>query len=814
MTANRRLVVDTARLTGRVIRELETDPTGRPLPSPPPEDYGPPISVYEDGADWADESLGEGLGPGTVAERGPAATGPPRVSDRRPSEVLKEVFGYDSFRPLQAEIINSILELRDTLAIMPTGGGKSLCYQLPALLFDGLTVVVSPLISLMQDQARQLDAAGIGVAVLNSSLDRRTYARHRRMVLDGRAKLLYLAPETLMLERTLGLLRGVRVSCLTIDEAHCISEWGHDFRPEYRRLTEIRAQFPEAVCIGLTATATPRVRDDIATSLGFSQDARFVASFDRPNLVLRVEEKDRPLQQLLGFIERVGGGSGIVYCTTRNGVDTLAERLSARGHSVRPYHAGLGEEVRRENQERFIRDDVDIVCATVAFGMGINKPDVRYVVHYNVPKSIEGYYQEIGRAGRDGTEAQCLLLYSTADLGKMEFFISQKSDSEQRVARLQLSRMQAYSETTLCRRRPLLDYFGERYAGGESATCGACDNCLEPKRDLVDLTVSAQKYLSCVYRTGQRYGSGLIVEVLRGSRSKKVLEPGHDRLSTYGIGKDMDVTQWRHIGRQLIQHGLLEQDSTYGSLRLTAKAGEILRGRGQFEGRLPSPAKSRSRSGSRRTRGTAESGPTDYDRDLFQRLRQERKVLADAQNVPPYVVFSDRTLRELAAAQPRSVAALSDIHGVGAVKLARYGQVFLDEIAAWCEDQGLPALPRVEVPPLELEPRDTTLSDSRRARLAALVNGGEPLDAAAEREGIRVETAVAHLERHVASGGPLDPKPIRSAVPVLDRPLAAIMAAFDVHGSDRLRPVFDALGGDVDYPTLRLARLLRDARRS
>ena len=603
----------------------------------------------------------------------------PPMSEVAARQILREVFGFDEFRPTQRDVILSVLARRDTLAVMPTGGGKSLCYQLPALMFDGLTVVVSPLISLMQDQVSQLHALGVSTVLLNSTLDRHEYAANRAAVLSGEAKLLYLAPETLLQDRTLALLSEVRVDCFVIDEAHCISEWGHDFRPEYRKLASVRGHFADAVCMALTATATPRVREDICASLALSQDARFVASFDRPNLLLCAKEKDRPFEQLVAFIERSQGGGGIVYCATRKTTEEVCSRLNSRGFDALPYHAGLSAPARQQNQERFIRDDVPIVVATVAFGMGIDKPDVRWVVRYDMPASIETFYQEVGRAGRDGQPAECLLLHGGADLSTIEFHISKKSDSEQRVARLQLRHMRAFAETHGCRRRPLLAYFGEQTPDDG---CGHCDNCIDPPPDVTDLTIAAQKFMSCIYRTGQRFGMNHVIDVLRGSTAEKVVRMQHDKVSTYGIGKELDKQQWRQLGRLLLQEGLIEQDIQYGGLSLTTDSFVVLRGERAFEGRIASPKKTRSRA----RRSPASAAPIDFDESLFEALRVVRKELADDQNVPPYVIFADRTLKEIAARHPKDRAELAAIHGVGKHKLATYAEPFLAAVQAWCVD--------------------------------------------------------------------------------------------------------------------------------
>lgn len=565
---------------------------------------------------------------------------------------------------------------------MPTGGGKSLCFQIPALLFEGLTIVVSPLISLMQDQVRQLQAAGVGAVLMNSSLSREEYAANQNAVTAGRAKLLYLAPETLLQPRTMDVLSEVNVSCLTIDEAHCISQWGHDFRPEYRQLAEVRSTFPDAVCVALTATATPRVREDIAHSLNLAQSAQFVASFDRPNLFLRAEEKEGGFDQLMRFIDQAEGTSGIVYCSTRKTTEAVARKLAASGLRARAYHAGLSAEQRQLNQDMFIRDDLDVIVATVAFGMGIDKPDVRWVVRYDMPPSIESFYQEIGRAGRDGQPAECLLLFGGADLNTIEFHISQKSDSEQRVARQQLNHMRAFAETHGCRRRPLLAYFGEdSHEGG----CGHCDNCVDPPPDVVDLSVPAQKLLSCIYRTDQRFGLNHVIDVLRGSKAERVTRNGHHELSTYGIGKDFDEAFWRTLGRQLLQAGLVKQDGQYGGYSLTSRAWPVLKGDEKFEGRMPrfekkSARAARSRSGRKPDTNT---GLTEQEFELFNLLRAKRKALADKKGVPPYVVFSDRSLIDMCKKMPMDLTAFADIHGVGQKKLSVYGDAFLAVLRDW-----------------------------------------------------------------------------------------------------------------------------------
>jgi len=611
-------------------------------------------------------------------------------------KILKQVFGFDDFRPLQAEIIGDILAKKDALVVMPTGGGKSLCYQIPALIFDGLTIVISPLISLMKDQMAQLTQSGVAAAVLNSSLVPAEYRRNVSRIKQGKAKLLYLAPEALLKSSMLELLATVEVDCLAIDEAHCISQWGHDFRPEYRRLIEARELFPKAGCVALTATATPRVRQDIKNSLHMEVGSEFVASFNRENLFLRIVAKDNPVEQTIQFIQKFSGQSGIIYCFSRKQVEDLNAVLTDSGFSARPYHAGLAAVERNRNQEAFIRDDVQIIVATIAFGMGIDKPNVRFVVHFDLPKNIESYYQEIGRAGRDGLKSHCLLLFSYADVQKIKYFIDQKAPAEKRVANIHLGALLRYAESENCRRIPLLNYFGENYTVD---TCNMCDNCLSEEKNLVDLTVEAQKFLSCVKRTGERFGSAHLIDVLRGSRAKKVSQFGHQTLSTYGIGKDYSKKQWQQLSRQFLHKGLMLQDMEFGSLKLTDYGWTVLRGDETVLGYLdqePDVAPF-----------VDEPGQADdltCDDRLFEILRSKRKELADEAGVPPYVIFSDKTLIEMAVYFPQSSDSLLDIHGVGAVKCKKFGELFLNIIRMYCRENQMEERPKRAGRPLRSRP--------------------------------------------------------------------------------------------------------------
>jgi ATP-dependent DNA helicase RecQ len=592
--------------------------------------------------------------------------------------ILKSVFGYEEFRPLQQEIIENVLKRKDSLVIMPTGGGKSLCYQIPALIFKGLTIVVSPLISLMEDQVSQLTALGIDAVVLNSTLSSKEYQENITRIMGNEIRLLYLAPETLLMKKTLALLSSLQIDCFTIDEAHCISEWGHDFRPEYRQLIEVRKHFPKAVCVALTATATPRVQQDIKKSLHFKKSDNFIAGFNRKNLLLQIVPKTQPTEQTLEFIKKFPNQSGIIYCLARRQVDELTEILANEGFSVKPYHAGLSDLERHENQKRFIRDDIQIMVATIAFGMGINKPNIRFILHYDLPQNIESYYQQIGRAGRDGLHASCLFLFGYGDIQKIKFFISQKEESEQRKAALHLNAIVGLAETDVCRRIPLLRYFGEDYS---TPKCEMCDNCLTEKKAPINVTIPAQQFLSCVKRTGEVFGAGHIIDVLRGSKAQNILKRNHQKLSTYGIGKDYSKKQWFHLSRQFIQKELILQDMEFGSLKLTSKAWEVLKENQDVFARVEEETKKQTQH---------EAADYIYDHDLFELLRQQRKKLADASNLPPYIIFPDKTLIEMATFFPQSREIMMELHGVGSVKFERYGQTFLNLICEYCQK------PRIE----------------------------------------------------------------------------------------------------------------------
>jgi ATP-dependent DNA helicase RecQ len=713
-----------------------------------------------------------------------------------PASLLKSVFGYEQFKPLQKEIIENLLQRRDSLVVMPTGGGKSLCYQLPALLFPGLTVVVSPLIALMKDQVDQLRELGVAALFLNSSLSLEEYRANVAKVRSGKVKLLYVAPETLLTERTFDLLASVPFDCLAIDEAHCISEWGHDFRPEYRQLVAVRARFSSVVCLALTATATPRVREDIKASLHFNDSNEFVASFDRENLMIEVSPKEKPFEQALDFLRRYPDQSGIIYCFSRKQVDDLSSALAARGYSVRPYHAGLEDDERRRNQELFIRDDVQIIVATIAFGMGINKPNVRFILHYDMPKSIEGYYQEIGRAGRDGLPAHCLLLYSYGDVQKLKYFIDQKEGQERQVAYEHLNKLIRYAESDVCRRGPLLGYFGEEYT---TENCGMCDNCRSGVKAQVDITIPAQKFLSCVKRTGERFGMVHVTDVLLGSENQKVLKFGHQNLSTYGIGKDLTRDQWMIVARQLLQKDLLAQDE-FGCLRITQKAYDALKNREPIFGLLEKPQPA----------GTAEK--LSHDRDLFEILRGKRKELADKAGVPPYVIFSDRTLVEMATYYPQSLDSLLKMNGVGSVKLERYGKIFLDLILAYCAHRGIIEKSKDEKGNGRSATQEAEVrlpgGTKRHIVVGEAYNAGKSLHVLMEEYRVQAGTILEHLAKYAMEGNALRrADDVRALSRLSEMAQETVLSAFAAEGVNYLRPVYDRLNGAITYEELKILRI-------
>jgi ATP-dependent DNA helicase RecQ len=591
---------------------------------------------------------------------------------------LQSVFGYTAFRSKQEDIISAVLDKHNCVVIMPTGSGKSLCYQIPALVLDGIAIVISPLISLMKNQVTQLHEVGVEAEFINSTLTSEEYFEVVEKLRQGITKILYLAPETLALPRTIELLQELNISFLAIDEAHCISEWGHDFRPEYRQIAEVRENLGSLPTIALTATATPRVQDDIANNLRLGMHKFFNTSFDRKNLYLEVMPKSNPYKQTKEFLQKFPNESAIIYCFSRKGVDSLTEKLQEDGFNALAYHAGLDNEERKISQEKFIKDDVQIIVATIAFGMGIDKPNIRAVLHYDLPKDIESYYQQIGRAGRDGSKAFCLLLFGYQDVNKIKFFFQDKVGNELQIAYKHLESMLDFSETNECRRKVLLNYFGEEY---QLDNCETCDNCLKTPVEKEDLTIPVQKFLSTVWRTDQFFGSKHIINILRGSKDKKVLERNHHKLSTYGIGLDLSTKQWLHLFRQMQREKIIDVDPKYGSIRMTNSGISIMKSQEKFFGVLIEE----------KSKVTKQIAKVDfnYDQELFDLLRAKRKEIADQKRIPPYTILHDKAIREIAATFPQTPEDLLQISGIGESKLQKYGKIILDIVVPFVIEREL-----------------------------------------------------------------------------------------------------------------------------
>ncbi|MFA5667906.1 MAG: DNA helicase RecQ [Balneolaceae bacterium] len=710
--------------------------------------------------------------------------------------ILKEVFGYESFRLQQEKVITQVLSKKDALVIMPTGGGKSLCYQIPALIFDGLTIVVSPLISLMKDQVEQLREYDVNAVYLNSSLTPEAYAFNVRRIQNGEVKLLYLAPETLMMDKTRQLLSTLKVDCFTIDEAHCISEWGHDFRPEYRQMAILREKdFPSAVCIALTATATPRVQDDIKSILSLKDSEAFISSFDRKNLFLKIADKKDPDNQLLDFLYTRKKQSGIIYCFSRRQVDETAAMLEEEGYSVKPYHAGLNDAQRAFNQRGFIRDDISIIVATIAFGMGINKPNVRYVVHYDMPQNIESYYQQIGRAGRDGLRSDCLLLFGYSDTQKIKYFINQKEGNEKEVAEKHLSDLLKYLESTECRRKPLMKYFGEKYTKEE---CGMCDNCLSVDADVEDLTIPAQKFLSCIIRSGEQFGASHIIDILRGSKAKKVLEYEHEKLPTYGIGLEWNKDQWTQLSRSLIRQGYITKGE-YGGLKLQKSALAVLSGDENVFGMLDRTSTSVDGEAVVRTSSEIEN---KYDVKLFELLRIKRKELADNLDVPPYAIFPDTTLIEMAYYFPQSKDSLEHLYGIGAVKKEKFGSAFIGIIKNYTQEHGLEEKKKSLAKIIK-----KSAGNKKYHQVGQSFNDDVSIPLLAEEHGVKEVTILAHLKSYLDEGNELRVDGLLEFTTLSQRQQDAVMESFKKNGPLMLRPVYDDLNKTIGYDELRVMQL-------
>ncbi len=692
-------------------------------------------------------------------------------------EALKYFFGYDSFRPGQKKIIEAALQNKDLLTIMPTGGGKSLCFQLPALLRTGITIVVSPLIALMQDQVDALQDNGINAVYLNSSLEYQERRSRQIAILENKVKLLYVAPERLLNER-FGLFlervdSQVGIAAIAIDEAHCVSEWGHDFRPEYSKLKLLRQRYPQIPLQALTATATKRVQQDIIRQLNLRSPETHVASFDRSNIYYQVQPKDSNIYHKLLRAIRSESGAGIVYCLSRRSVEEVATRLQHDGIAALPYHAGLSDSERSQNQTSFLRDDIQVIVATIAFGMGINKPDVRFVFHYDLPRSLESFYQESGRAGRDGEPSKSILFFSFGDRKKIEFLIKQKPDpDEQKIALQQLRQVIDYAEGNDCRRTIILRYFGERYAGN----CGKCDNCLNPK-PVEDWTVEAQKFLSCVARCEQKFGLNHIVDVLIGSRKQKIYQYGHHLLSTYGIGKGRTTDEWRMLGRSLVHQGLVGQTTDgYPVLKLNKRSWEV------FRNQLP--VKIAVNKHQRQT--TTAYNPRKAEAQLlFEKLRQLRKQIGDRNSLPPYMIFADSSLKLMAQVRPTTIAEFANLSGVNEYKAQQYGDSFISAILEFNAQHQLP----VSLP-----------GKSHLATLQLHQQGLSVAEIAKERS-LKVSTINTHLSELIEMNQPVALNKLVRA----DKQ-QTIIKVLSKMGDTTLKTIKESLGEDYSYDEIKLVR--------
>jgi ATP-dependent DNA helicase RecQ len=708
-------------------------------------------------------------------------------------KALTKYWGYDAFLPLQERAMECVLHGRDSIVVLPTGGGKSLCFQAPAVSLPGMAIVVCPLISLMKDQIDALTECGVPAARIDSSQSALEQDAVIDRIIKRRLKLLYVAPERLVSDRFIRFLRGVDLSLIAVDEAHCISMWGHDFRPEYRRLGRLKEAFPGVAIHAYTATATAQVRRDIARQLRLDHPEELVGSFDRPNLVYRVKRRTDTLGQVCAVLDRHRGESAVIYCIRRVDVDDLCTKLAQRGYRVAPYHAGMTAEDRKESQDKFIAEEVDIIVATVAFGMGIDKPNVRVVIHTGMPKSLEHYQQESGRAGRDGLEAECCLFYSGGDYGIWKSILRKVESEEAReIALSKLNAMYSYCTGVTCRHRALVNYFGQDL---DEASCGACDVCLGDLDSIEDSTEVAQKILSCVVRLRERFGADYTASVLKGSRDRRILDRGHDALSTYGLLADVGKGTTRDWIEQLVGQGSLEKVGDYNVLHVTEVGWRVLRGEETV--RLFSPA-----GGPVETSKVAADAWEGVDRGLFETLRTLRKDLAASRNVPAYVVFGDAALRDMARRRPSTLEALLQVRGVGRAKAAQYGPHFLDAIKEYSREHSLP---------MDVPPSTGARTVRRRTQGRSTLNMARQIAFGLFARGISIEevarsidrapsTTVKYLIAYINQEGIDDPSPWVGEQ-IFDRVADAVARV----GADRLGPIFRALDGEVDYDLIRIS---------
>ncbi len=698
-------------------------------------------------------------------------------------EILRRYFGYSEFRQLQEDIILDVLKGNDVLVLMPTGGGKSLCYQYPSLLFKGLTIVISPLISLMKNQVDSLRQNGIPAEYINSSLNYEEITKIKSALLQNRVRLLYIAPERLAIPTFLSYLKGLKISLFAIDEAHCISEWGHDFRPEYRQLKLIGASFPDVPIIALTATATMKVREDIINQLTLKDCKKYIASFNRENLVYYVKPKQDAFWQIVEFLRTKPRESGIIYCYSRKNVDALTENLKYAGFRALPYHAGLSPDVRSANQEKFIKDDVEILVATIAFGMGIDKPNIRFVIHHDLPKNLEAYYQETGRAGRDGLRSDCVLFYSYGDRQKIEYFINQMTNEKERqIAHNKLMDIINFCETSACRRKLLLEYFGEDF---KEEKCSGCDNCLMPKEE-IEATVEIMTILSCVRELDEKFGINYCIDVLTASKSSRVAQNGHTALRAYGSGKNLPKKIWHGFIRELLGREYLNLEGEYPVLKLHQKGRDLLSGSKGIEKTekiylvkpqaIEKPA----------TKPAIIEQDAD-DRGLFEALRTLRKTLADAENYPPYMIFNDSSLKQMAAKRPCTNEDFRKITGVGDKKLERYGAIFISEIRRFCEKQG------VSSQPVKKRPSEYVTME--------MLDQGMDLDEITLTRNLSLNTIYDHIEKLIIAGENIDVGRF-----VTEEKIKAISSALLEIGGGALKPVKDRLGDNYSYGEIRIVR--------